>query len=57
MTFVTATFVYAGKGIQDFRVDLDNKRVFVKTDSLESAEILQVLKKTGKETELVGQTS
>ncbi|XP_018565231.1 metal homeostasis factor ATX1 [Anoplophora glabripennis] len=41
-----------GKGVEDFNVNLENQKVQVKS-SLPANEILEVIKKTGKETQLI----
>lgn len=41
------------EGVNDIKVNLDNKMVSVKT-TLSSDEILQVIKKTGKECRFLG---
>ncbi|GBN37395.1 hypothetical protein AVEN_251386-1 [Araneus ventricosus] len=42
-----------GSGVDDFSIDLPNKKVFV-TSSLSAGTILETLKKSGKETTYVG---
>ncbi len=43
----------AGKGVDDFEIDLPNQKVIVTTSSLSSDQLLETLKKTGKKTEFV----
>lgn len=45
-------FQYLGKGVDDFKVNLETQKVEVKS-SLSADEILEVIKKTGKETQLI----
>ncbi|XP_076235860.1 antioxidant 1 copper chaperone isoform X2 [Calliopsis andreniformis] len=41
------------KGVDQIQIDLEGKKVFV-TSSLSSEEVLQVIKKTGKECKFLG---
>lgn len=45
-----------GEGIVDWKIELENKRVFV-TATLSHDEVLEIIKKTGKETEFVGEVA
>ncbi|XP_054713865.1 copper transport protein ATOX1-like [Uloborus diversus] len=42
-----------GSGVEDFSVDLSNKKVFI-TSSLPTEQLLDTLKKTGKECNYIG---
>lgn len=45
-------YVYSGQGIDTFEISLQDKKVSV-TSSLSAEEVLNVIKKTGKTTELI----
>ena len=46
--------ISSGKGVDDFEIDLPNKRVMVTTSTLSPEELAETLAKTGKETRFVG---
>lgn len=40
--------------VQNVRIDLDNKKVFVSSSDLSADELLETIKKTGKTTNYIG---
>lgn len=40
--------------VQNVRIDLDNKKVFVTSSELNADQLLEVIKKTGKTTNYIG---
>ncbi len=42
--------------VSDFKVDLETKKVFVTTSNLSKEEVIEAVKKAGKETTFVGET-
>ncbi|XP_055319369.1 copper transport protein ATOX1 [Sitodiplosis mosellana] len=43
-----------GDKVQNVRIDLDNKKVFVTSAELNADQLLEVIKKTGKTTNYIG---
>lgn len=52
--FKTMIFVFIPDKVQNVRIDLENKKVFVTTSDLTADQILQAIQKTGKTTSYTG---
>lgn len=52
--FKAVIFLFIPDKVQNVRIDLENKKVFVTTSDLTADQILQAIQKTGKTTSYTG---